>query len=84
MSYARFKDNRSFILCLIALVGALGLAYGKGVDVSMLVPTILGLYITGRTTEKVSAHMNARMDSDADFEKVAAMTDGSEHKTQGG
>lgn len=76
MKYSKFKDNRAFTLCSVALLGSLALGFVKDLDVNLLIPAILGIYITGRTTEKVSAHYNARQDVDADVEKIVAMTNG--------
>lgn len=51
----KLRDNRSFLLTFISTVGVLILGY-RGTDIAILLPTILGLYITNRSAQKVSAH----------------------------
>jgi len=76
MSWGKwFKDNRSFILCLIGTLGTLFLAYTKGIDIELLLPTIIGIYVTGRTSQKISAHYNARQDTDADVVDIIRILD---------
>lgn len=70
-----FKDNRSFILTFICISGSIALAFKKDVDLSLLLPSLLGIYVTGRTSEKVSAHFNARKDEDADLADIIKTLD---------
>lgn len=70
-----FKDNRSFLLTLLCIVGSLTLAFVKDLDVTMLLPALLGIYVTKRATEKVSAHVNARKDVDADLSDIIKTLD---------
>jgi hypothetical protein len=69
------KDNRSFLLCLIGTLGVLGLAYTKDTNIDLLLPTVIGIYVTGRTSQKISAHYNARHDEDADVVDIIKSLD---------
>jgi hypothetical protein len=71
------KNYLSFWLTFLCILGALGLAYTKGLDITMLLPSLLGIYITNRTAEKASAHWAASKDQSADTEKVIEMISGS-------
>jgi uncharacterized membrane protein YadS len=66
----KLKQSLSFVLTFIALLGVLALAWFKDVDVQMLLPSILGIYIVGRTTHKVSAVWAASKDPNADTHKA--------------
>ena len=77
MKFQRWlKDNRGFVLTLICICGSLVLkSQGRDLDLDILLPSILGIYITGRTSEKVSAHINSRLDPDADLADVIKTLD---------
>jgi len=53
------KSYMTALLTLISICGILALAFIKNVDIQILLPTILGIYVGGKTTQKVSAHINA-------------------------
>jgi hypothetical protein len=76
--YNRFKDNRTFLMCAVSIVGVIGLNFYNGLDISILLPTIIGIYATSRTTQKVSAHYNARQDTDSDLDNIIKTMDNSE------
>lgn len=74
-----YIQRTSFILCLLALLGVLALLWwGKvpGASADFLIPAILGVYITGESAKKISAHYNARLDSDADTAVVIMELEG--------
>jgi len=75
-SVSGVKNYLSFFLTLISIVGVLLLAWFKGIELDLLLPSLLGLYITGRTVEKSSAHWSASKDSAANTEKVIEMVSG--------
>ena len=59
------KNKLSFILTLISVIGLLALAWFKNVDLQMLLPSVLGIYILGRTTTSVSSAWAASKDPHA-------------------
>ena len=76
-SIKAIKNYLSFQLTLICVVGSLYLGYTNGIDLTLLLPAILGIYVTNRTAEKVSTHWAASKDPTADTEKVIEMISGS-------
>ena len=70
------KNYLSFVLCFTALLGTLALGYLKEIDVGFLIPAILGVYVSGRTTEKVMTIQAAANDPTASTEKVIGMVNG--------
>lgn len=64
------KPYMTALLTLISIVGILALAFIRDVDIQILLPTVLGIYVGGKTTQKVSAHINARGDTVANTEHV--------------
>ncbi len=64
------RPYATFFLTSVSIVGALILAFTKDVDITMLLPTLLGIYVSGKATERVSAHYNARSDPNADTAEV--------------
>lgn len=43
------KNKMSFVLTLISILGLFGLAYFKDVDIALTLPTVLGIFVAGRT-----------------------------------
>jgi hypothetical protein len=75
-SLAAIKSYLSFWLTFLSISGSLYLGYTKGIDLTVLLPALLGIYVTNRTAEKVSTHWAASKDADADTEKVIEMISG--------
>jgi hypothetical protein len=69
-NFSVMKNYLSFLLTLISILGALGLAYFKGVDVSSLLPTLLGIYVVSKSTEKSAMAWAASSDPKADTGEV--------------
>lgn len=69
------KNKLSFILTLLSIIGIFVLAWYKNLDVQMLLPSVLGIYVLGRTTTNVSATWAASKDPNADTLKVVEMVD---------
>lgn len=70
----QIKEFSTFILTLISIAGTLLLGIIKGFDVSGVIPTILGIYIGGRSVVKSSAHWAASKDPNADTKAVVEAT----------
>ena len=71
---ASLKEFSTFILTLISILGILLLGVLNGTDVSGTIPTILGIYIGGRSVVKSSAHWAASKDPNADTKAVVDAT----------
>lgn len=69
------KNKLSFLLTFISVIGVLLLAWFKNVDIQVLLPSVLGIYIVGRTTTNVSTAWAASKDPQADTLKVCEMVD---------
>lgn len=69
------KNKLSFALTLLSVVGIFILAWYKDLDIQMLLPSILGIYILGRTTTNVSTAWAASRDPQADTLKAVEMID---------
>jgi hypothetical protein len=74
------KTKLSFILAFTAVIGSLILCYLKGIDITFLLPSLVGTYIAGRTVEKASAHWATMKDPDGDIEKVIQALEGKDVK----
>ena len=59
------KNNYSFILTLMSVVGCLLLAWFKNVNIEVMLPTILATYVLGRTGLKASNVWAASRDPNA-------------------
>lgn len=80
------NNNRNilgWLLCAGSLVGVFALAFTceKGVDLTLLVPAILGVYISGESVKRVGTVMAAAKDPNADTEDVIRMLTGREKPT---
>ena len=73
---ARLKTELSFVLTFISIIGSFALAFIKGTDVNTLVPTILGIYITNRSAQKMTSVLAASRDPNASTEEVVSMLEG--------
>lgn len=76
---ANYIQRTSFVLSLLSLTGVLALLWFQkipGTSADFLIPAILGVYITGESAKKISAHYNARLDSDADTASVIMSLEG--------
>lgn len=74
-----YIQRTSFVLSLLSLTGVLALLWFQkipGTSADFLIPAILGVYITGESAKKISAHYNARLDSDADTASVIMSLEG--------
>jgi hypothetical protein len=60
------KSNLSFILCLIATLGLLGLAWFKGVEIDTALIAVVTAYVLGRGATKASHVWAASKDPNAD------------------
>lgn len=60
------RTKLGFIITLISVVGLLLLAWFKGVDISMSLPTIIGLYLVGRSATSISHVWAVSKDEKAD------------------
>jgi len=69
------KAYLGFILTLISIVGCLTLCWFKGIDISLTLPTLLGIYISGKTVERTAAVMSVAKDPAADTRQVIADMD---------
>jgi hypothetical protein len=69
------KSKLSFILTFISVIGIFILAWFKNIDIQMLLPSVLGIYIIGRTTTNVSTAWAASKDPQADTIKACEMID---------
>ncbi len=70
------KHHLSFILSLIATVGLLALAWFKGTDISIMLPTIVTGYVIGRAGLKASHAWSASRDPAADTKAVIEKLEG--------
>jgi hypothetical protein len=59
------KNKLSFLLTFISVVGLFLLAWFKNVDVQIMLPSVLGVYIVGRTTTNISSAWAASKDTNA-------------------
>jgi hypothetical protein len=64
------KNKMSFILTFISVVGCLLLAWFKNVNIEIMLPSILAIYIIGRTTAAASNVWAASRDPSADTIKA--------------
>lgn len=69
------KSKLSFLLTLISVIGIFVLAWFKNIDIQVLLPSVLAIYIVGRTTTNVSTAWAASKDPQADTLKVCEMVD---------
>lgn len=72
-SLAMVKNYLSFWLTLVAISGSLYLGYHKDVDQTVLLPTLLAIYVTNRSLSQISSHWAASKDPNADTAKVIEM-----------
>lgn len=76
---ASYLQRTSFVLCLLALLGTCTLLwFGKipGTSADFLIPAILGVYVTGESAKKISAHRAASSDPNANTESVILALEG--------
>lgn len=64
------QTRLGFVITLVSVVGLIGLAWFKGVDITMALPTVVGLYLTGRTASAVSHVWAASKDPNADTAEI--------------
>ena len=69
------KNKLSFILTFISVVGVLVLAWYKNIDIQVLLPSVLAIYIAGRASTNISTTWAASKDPAADTVKVCEMID---------
>lgn len=69
------KNKLSFILTLISLIGVFALAWSKDLDIQMLLPSVLAIYVLGRTATSVSSVWAVSRDPAADTMKAVEMMD---------
>lgn len=69
------KNKLSFILTLLSLIGIFALAWHKDLDIQMLLPSVLAIYVLGRTTTNVSTAWAASKDPNADTLKAIEIAD---------
>lgn len=60
------KKNMQFSLVAFSIVGLFALAWFKGTDISMLLPTVLGMFVLGHTATNVSSAWALSKDANAD------------------
>jgi len=74
-----YLQRTSFMLCAAALLGVLVLLWFQkipGTSADFLVPAILGVYVTGESAKKISAHRAASSDPNANTESVILALEG--------
>ena len=69
------KSKLSFILTFISVMGIFLLAWYRNINIEVLLPSVLGIYILGRTTTNVSTALAASRDPSADTIKACEMID---------
>lgn len=69
------KPYAAFILTLISVIGSLALAFTKGVDITIMLPTILGLYLGAKAGVAANSHWAASKDNNSNTELVIKNTD---------
>ena len=69
------KSKLSFLLTLISVIGIFVLAWFRNIDIQVLLPSVLAIYIVGRTTTNVSTAWAASKDPQADTIKACEMVD---------
>ena len=69
------KNKLSFILTLMSVLGIFLLAWFKGIDIQVLLPSVLAIYIVGRTSTNISTTWAASRDPNADTLKAVEMVD---------
>jgi len=69
------KNKLSFVLTLLSILGVLALAWFKAINIEILLPSLLGIYVAGRTAHKVSAGIAASKDPNANTAEVLATFD---------
>lgn len=74
------KQNLSFVLTFISIIGLLTLAFYKGVDISMSLPAVLGIYVGARAGQKSLAIYAASKDENADTHAVIRDLEGASKK----
>jgi hypothetical protein len=74
-TFAGLSMYLSFILTAVSIVGFFVLAFYKGTDIEIAIPTILGIYITNRTAVKFSAHKAAIADEAVNTTQIISSTD---------
>jgi hypothetical protein len=65
MNLVAYLQRTSYVLSLLALTGVLALLWFQkipGTSADFLVPAILGVYISGESAKKISAHIAATKD----------------------
>lgn len=60
------KNKLSFLLTFISVIGVFVLAWFRNINIEIMLPSILGMYILGRTTSNVSNVWAASKDPNAD------------------
>jgi heme O synthase-like polyprenyltransferase len=71
----KIKPYATFLLALISIVGSLVLAFAKNTDITVLLPTLLGIYIGAKAGVTANSHWAASKDSNADTSSVIKDTD---------
>lgn len=69
------KSKLSFILTFISVIGIFLLAWYRNINIEILLPSVLGIYILGRTTTNVSTAWAASRDPNADTLKACELID---------
>lgn len=74
------RNLLGWILCAGALVGVFVLAFTceKPMDLTILVPAILGVYVSGEAAKRVGTVMAAARDPSADLESIVRVVSGRE------
>lgn len=60
------KKIMQYTLAVASVLGLLALAWFKGTDISLMLPSILGLYWGGHTAQNISAGWALSKDPNAD------------------
>jgi len=69
-----FKEFSSFVLCLVSLLGLFLVSLINNIDITGTIPTVLAIYIGGRSVVQSSAHWAASKDPNADTQAVIKVT----------
>jgi len=63
----KLKPYATFVLTLISIVGSLVLAFTKDTDVTMLLPTLLGIYVSAKAGLVTLSDMKAINNTSKNF-----------------
>lgn len=72
------RSYLSFVLTLISIIGVLAAHFVRGTDIELLLPSVLGIYVLGRTSERVMTVKSASQDEHSNAVDAIKAMDGKE------